>query len=137
MIPSLASFHIELRHLTGVGFHPFGQEVHRKTLLKQGIALILLISRDAVDSGLAPFCLPEGVGMPLASRWRQMPAGGLPSKQSEDEPDDHGFFFINYRLPVLALLVAQKMLVGHADLTVCKPFPLPQVTFSEMLRLSS
>lgn len=44
---SVAVFNIILGNLALVGFHLLFQEVHSEPLLKQGIALVLLVGEDA------------------------------------------------------------------------------------------
>ena len=51
------SFHVVLWNLAFVDLCLFGQEIHGIRLLQQGIALVLLIREDALDSGLAPLAL--------------------------------------------------------------------------------
>lgn len=90
-------------------------------LLHQGVALVLLISQNAVDGGLAPFRLASGRGYASGIQMAaKCPPGFSLQKQPKDEPYNRGFFLICNRRPVLALFIAREI----AGLSVSKLLPL-------------
>ena len=102
-----------------------GQKVNGETLLKQGIALVFFIRQDAENCGRVPRRFPCGTEdaarfqLPANAQWR-----APLQKEPKDEANRLCLPFIDDRCAIRPLVISQKTLVWHADLSVSKAFSL-------------
>ena len=118
-------FYIILRNLALINFFLFGEEVHRKGLLKHRIALVFFVSKNTFYRTNRPFyftgwCWHFSLSELLCNtRW------GLSFKEKPiNQPNANGFRFHNLRQTILALFVTKEPPIWQADLPVCKTFSL-------------
>lgn len=134
----MVMFHIILRHFVFIDFFLLREEVHRVDFLQERIPLIFLVGEDAPNRAFGPFCLAARCG---ASFFRQHSCNRIKRTPLQEHPvnppDNLCMLLIHSKPSILAPLVTVEPSKGDHNFSICKPFPMPQVTLSEMNRLSS
>jgi len=114
---------IILRHFAFVFLYGFAQKIYGEGLLKQGIAGVFFVLQDAFDRRNRPDVLPAWTFYALIHKgFYDEPVGQALQEQGVNPADNPRLLFNDFREAVLAFFVAQKALVGHADIAVREAF---------------
>ena len=118
------ALHIVLRDFALVLLYLLLQEIHRKLLLKKGVALVFLIREHPSHRLLVPHLLARRRLDALAC---QFCSDGVRCHALKEQPENefHGFrlLLVHHNFSCLSVLVqAKKAAVGEADLAVSKRY---------------
>ena len=119
-------FHIELRDFPVVFEPVLAQKIDAVGFLKELIAHVGFVRQNPPNGRVAPFCLARRGGNALSrQRLCDLERGVSRKEITEDATDDGGLGGIDDQPSVLALVVAEKVLVVEAVLAVRELLPLP------------
>ena len=119
-------FYIELRDFPVVFEPVLAQKIDAVGFLKELIAHVGFVRQNPADGRVAPFCLARRGGNALSRQRFGDLERSVPCKEiTEDATDYFCLFLVDDQPSVLALVVAEEMLVVEAVLAVRELLPLP------------